>query len=128
MEETLTVSVAIGSEVDIQSPRPAPLQDDSVLLEDGDGQQTEGDKREGTGDEDGTNVTGIPDRLHRFYFESDALVLKNNVELDTYLSTSTIDNYNYFSPSYQKLLKALALLEAQKMQATKVSNTAHHLL
>lgn len=80
MEEALTVSVAIGSEVDIQSPQPAPLQDDSVLLEDGDGRQREGDERQDTGGEDGINVTGIPDRLHRFYFESDALVLKNNVE------------------------------------------------
>jgi hypothetical protein len=42
----------------------------------------------------------IPERLQRFYFESDALVLKNNID-------------------YQKLLKTLALLEAQKMQATK---------
>lgn len=81
--ETLTVSVAIGSEVDVQSPQPAPLQDDFVLLEGGDGQQREGDGGDPPGGEggskEGTDVT-IPNRLHRFYFESDALVLKNNVE------------------------------------------------
>lgn len=84
MEETLTVSVAIGSEVDIQSPQPAPLQDDCVLLEGADGQQREGDKVVTPGGEgetqEGTDATGIPNRLHRFYFESDSLVLKNNVE------------------------------------------------
>lgn len=85
MEDTLTVSVAIGSEVDIQSPQPAPLQDDCVLLEGGDGQPREEGRGaapggEGGTQEGGTDATGIPNRLHRFYFESDALVLKNNVE------------------------------------------------
>ena len=63
----------IGSEVEIQSPRPALLQDDTVLL-DGGGVGEMGEVGEGVSD------VGTPDRLQRFYFESDALVLKNNVE------------------------------------------------
>ena len=89
---TLTVSVAIGSEVDIHSPEPAPLQDDSVLLDNGAQERK-------TGEEEGNNRgetpggtafeerdstrghdVGAPGRLQRFYFESDALVLKNNIE------------------------------------------------
>ena len=88
MEASLTVSVAIGSEVEIQSPEPAPLQDDSVLLEGCDGGRREGEEGEGVvggashgegGRERGGDME-IPERLQRFYFESDALVLKNNIE------------------------------------------------
>ena len=91
-EETLTVHVAIGSEVDIQSPEPAPLQDDSVLLEQREGEgEGEGEGEMGTGGgggvsggreegEGGGGDVGSPNRLQRFYFESDALVLKNNIE------------------------------------------------
>ena len=94
---SLTVSVVIGSEVDIQSPEPTPLQDDSVLLEDCGKQEAEGGDWEGVrhtgwgadgtggggkgeGGEGGGGDVEVPDRLQRFYFESDALVLKNNVE------------------------------------------------
>ena len=88
MEESLTVSVAIGSEVDIHSPEPTPLQDDSVLLEDCDRGWREGEGGEGVvggasygkrGSEKDDDME-MPERLQRFYFESDALVLKNNIE------------------------------------------------
>ena len=80
------MSVAIGSEVDIQSPEPAPLQDDSVLLENCDRRTKgggKGDVGRGTSGEGGSEEggdRGTPNRLQRFYFESDALVLKNNIE------------------------------------------------
>ena len=78
--ETQTVVVAIGCEVDIQSPGPAPLQDDTVLLEGcAGGEVTGGDGDRGGRREEGDDVD-VPDRLQRFYFESDALVLKNNIE------------------------------------------------
>ena len=83
--------MAIGSEVDIQSPEPAPMQDDSVLLEQcaGDKEEEEEEGRRGVGGEGvpvgkegrgGGGKVGNPDRFQRFYFESDALVLKNNIE------------------------------------------------
>ena len=79
-------AVAIGSEVDIQSPEPAPLQDDSVLLENCDGRTKGGGKGDvgrgtnGEGESEEGGDGGTPNRLQRFYFESDALVLKNNIE------------------------------------------------
>ena len=82
--------VTIGSEVEIQPLKPAPLQDDSVLLESSNGgiqPRAEGEvgevKEEGGGESGGETENkdvGVPDRLQRFYFESDALVLKNNIE------------------------------------------------
>ena len=88
MEESLTVSVAIGSEVDIHSPEPAPLQDDSVLLEDCDGEwrkdeggeEVVGGASYGERGSEKDDDTEMPERLQRFYFESDALILKNNIE------------------------------------------------
>lgn len=75
--------VVIGSEVDIQSPGATPQQDDSVLLEDGE-DAGRGRAGEGAEPDDSTGRaekhTPVPDRLQRFYFESDALVLKNNAE------------------------------------------------
>lgn len=82
--------MAIGSEVDIESPEPAPLQDDSVLLEGCSGGDNIGESGE-SGESGVGGVSGIvgervgeedsdPERLQRFYFESDALVLKNNIE------------------------------------------------
>ena len=81
--------VVIGSEIDIQSPAPTPKQDDSVLLETDDAPSAEGEqevgesarlKVESEGGSDGSNAVSGPERLQRFYFESDALVLKNNAE------------------------------------------------
>ena len=93
MEE---LAVTIGSEVEIQSPRSSPQPDDSVLLEapprvavEGaeEGEGGGGEEGEGVGGEEGgggggdkEDDVGVPDRLQRFYFESDALVLKNNIE------------------------------------------------
>lgn len=86
MEE---LAVTIGSEVEIQSPRPSPQPDDSVLLEECDSAKEEGENGEvvegGGGEGEGGREmekaeVGVPDRLQRFYFESDALVLKNNIE------------------------------------------------
>ena len=87
MEE---LAVTIGSEVEIQSPRPSPQPDDSVLLEECDsakveagenGEVVEGGGGEGEGGREmEKDEVRVPDRLQRFYFESDALVLKNNIE------------------------------------------------
>ena len=88
MEE---LAVTIGSEVEIQSPRPSPQPDDSVLLEECDSAKVEGENGEvvegggGEGEGEGEremekDEVEVPDRLQRFYFESDALVLKNNIE------------------------------------------------
>ena len=82
------MSVAIGSEVDIHSPEPPPLQDDSVLLEDCDGGWREGEGGQGIvgeashgeGESEKDGGMEMPGRFQRFYFESDALVLKNNIE------------------------------------------------
>lgn len=86
MEE---LAVTIGSEVEIQSPRPSPQPDDSVLLEECNSAKMEGENGKvvegGGGEGEGgremeKDEVGVPDRLQRFYFESDALVLKNNIE------------------------------------------------
>ena len=81
--------VVIGSEIDIQSPVPSPKQDDSVLLETDNLPSAKGEREVGEstrlkvgseGGSDDSNAVSGPDRLQRFYFESDALVLKNNAE------------------------------------------------
>lgn len=82
LEHRLEAPVVIGSEVDIQSPGATPQQDDSVLLEGG---EDTGRGRVGEGAEPSASPgthrdIPVPDRLQRFYFESDALVLKNNAE------------------------------------------------
>ena len=79
--EVEEAAVVIGSEVDVQSPGlPQHEEENTVSLqapgpagEVGPADSGPGDRRES---EDATNS----DRLQRFYFESDALVLKNNAE------------------------------------------------
>ena len=82
MEVEEAAVVVIGSEVDVQSPGlPQQEEEDTVSLQApgpaGEaGLATDSAPRDRRESEDATNS----DRLQRFYFESDALVLKNNIE------------------------------------------------
>ncbi len=76
-------------------------------------------------EEDGRVPTEPPAKKQRFYFESDMLALKSNPELVTrscpdHNCTRTHLKFSSLSCSYQKLLKSLAILEAQKIQSIKV--------